>query len=100
MAPGIVGCADSCQFLSHLTTAHRHSPLSAIIFTDQLVSDIDAPLLIEHDGKRSFYPVIELIAHVKYGFELHVWTGSSFGILSPPSTEIEVLRLLGRYLSA
>lgn len=100
VAPLVVGCTDASQFLSDLKLANRRNPINTIIFSDQLVSAVDAPLLVEHDGTRSYFPAVELIAHVEYGFELHVWTGSAFNALRPPTKEVDVLRLLFRYFSA
>lgn len=100
VAPLVPGCTEASRFISDLKLAHRRRPANTVIFSDQLVSAVDAPLLVEHEGKGSYCPAVELIAHLTYGFTLHVWTGRAFNTLRPPSKEVDVLLLLLQYLSA
>lgn len=71
-----------------------------ITFTDQLVSTLHAPLLIEHLGRAQYISGMEAVAHVGYGLRLITWVGTGFEVIPDHSDAADVLRALLRYYAA
>jgi hypothetical protein len=87
-------------FLSSLQNNERKAT-RCVVFTDQLVTASDAPLLIKHGDTKAYYPTLELIAHQMYGFTIHAWTGETRRTSLPPhSCHTEVLHILQAYFEA
>jgi hypothetical protein len=80
--------------------AETAADASAVVFSDQLVNDEDAPLLISHGGARCYMSVVETIASTRHRRAIHAWTGDRLDGAPPGSETREVLRLLLRYTEA
>ncbi|QBH00482.1 hypothetical protein [Xanthomonas oryzae] len=102
--PSIIVVAPSTGG-SHTPTELLHEfgkspnlPVLAIIFSDQLTSAQDAPVLVKKNKKLVFFSAIELIGNKKYGALLHIWLGHRVATLDRETPQIDILNLLSGYL--
>ena len=75
-------------------------PRACIIFSDQLVSPVDAPLLIQRGDQRQYMSALELLCHTRLGFPITAWTGTSFEAAPSYWEPDALLRLLVRHREA
>ena len=97
VAPSVAGGLTPEQLLAQLKSPDAVQPQAVIVFSDQLVSPVHAPLLVEHQGTTQYLPALEIVAHLNYGLELRVWVGDGFAKPLPECAPADVLRLLIRY---
>lgn len=71
-----------------------------VVFSDQLTSSIDAPVLTSHQGQQRFLSLVEAILSNLHGFRLMVCTHESAISLPPGSPLDSVLRVLFDHLDA
>ena len=98
--PTLQGLWGPNDLLSMLKGANERDPGTAIVFSDQLTSAADAPMLIEKSGRLIFVSAIEVIAHCNYQFEIHAWTGNGFEAAPESSKPEDILLLLYKYFTA
>lgn len=94
------GLRGPTHLLNMLKDANEHDPLTAVVFSDQLTSAADAPMLIEKSGRLVFVSAIELVAHCNYLLEIHVWTGNRFETAQESSKPEDILLMLYRYFTS
>lgn len=91
------------QFLETCSRAHgTGKTISAVVFTDQMVSAEFAPILVSRRDVLQFFPSLEIIAASGYGLPVHCWCGGSRWT-SPVTTNQDrapVIRAVGRYFDA
>lgn len=96
----VPGTVSPQALLSLVDGGQAKRPHTGIIFSDQLVSPVDAPLLIQRGGNRRYVSALELLCHTRHGFPVSAWTGASFEPAPPGCEPDELLSLLVRYLEA
>lgn len=94
IAPLLPECLDAARFLALLKDAHLDRSTACISFPDQLTSAIDAPVPVESDGKRTYYPAVELIANGCHSFALQVWAAGGFRRVEPNASPHDVMSAL------
>jgi len=72
--------------------------LVVIIFTDQLVSSIDAPLLVSSSGRLWFLSGLEIVLNNTYGFTLHIWSKQGFTEITPGENGKSILQSIDQHL--
>lgn len=97
VAPSIASTLAPMELLARLKSDVPQRPRVAIVFSDQLVSPLHAPLLIEHAGRTEYLSGLEAVAHVGYGFRVAAWIGNGFEMAPAACDTAEVLRLLLRH---
>lgn len=88
------------QLLASLKTADRKEPVVALVFSDQLTSAADAPVLAEHSGRHLYLSALEIVAHCRYQLDVYAWTGHGLVRAPSHSDPAEILQLLHQYLVA
>ncbi|RNF81712.1 hypothetical protein EER27_16470 [Lysobacter psychrotolerans] len=97
VAPSVAGGLTPEKLLEQLKSPDTVQTPIAVVFSDQLVSPVHAPLLVEHLGTTQYLPALEVVAHLNYGLDLRVWVGDGFDMPPPECAPADVLRLLLRY---
>lgn len=100
VAPSIAGTLPPTELLAQIKSDAPQRPRVAIVFSDQLVSPLHAPLLVEHAGGTEYLSGLEAVAHVGYGFRVAAWIGNGFEVAPASCDTAGVLRLLLRYYAA
>lgn len=98
--PTMRGLLGSTHLLNMLKDTKEHDPFTAVVFSDQLTSAADAPMLIEKSGRPIFLSAIEVIAYCNYMLEIHIWTGNRFEATQESPKPEDILLTLYRYLTA
>lgn len=75
-------------------------PHTIILFTDQLVDVVNAPVAVMHRGKLVYASALEAVLHIAHGYRTHVWTGAGFDALGDAQDMADVMGLLMRYYAA
>ncbi|MCC4604625.1 hypothetical protein [Xanthomonas campestris] len=97
VAPSTGGSHTPTELLNEFGKS-TNAPILAIVFSDQLTSAQDAPILIKKKNKLFFISAIELIGQKKYATQLHVWLGQTVATLDGATPQIETLNFLADYL--
>ncbi|WP_153064989.1 hypothetical protein [Xanthomonas arboricola] len=97
VAPSTGGSHTPTELLNEFGKS-TNTPVLAIIFSDQLTSAQDAPILTKKNNKLFFLSAIELIGPQKYDVHLHVWLGQAMVTLDGATPPIETLNFLTDYL--
>ena len=100
VSPQTMGCMDAAEFLSLLRDPAHIEATPCICFSDQLISAVEAPVPVEINGARFYFPGIELIANRSHAYALMFWTGSSFTHVPPASDDASVLSASALYFRA
>lgn len=100
VAPSTAGGLTSMQLLEELQSADHQDTCVVIVFSDQLTSAVDAPLLVEQAGTLLYLSGLEVVAHRNYQFEVKAWTGNTLESVSATATAADILWLLYRHLKA
>lgn len=75
-------------------------PHTIIVFTDQLVDVVNAPVPVVHRGSLVYASSLEAVLHIAHGYRAHVWTGAGFDALGDAQDMADVMGLLMRYDAA
>ncbi|MDV3512688.1 hypothetical protein R1L06_18340 [Stenotrophomonas sp. C4297] len=73
---------------------------AVIVFSDQLTSSLDAPVLTSQRGQQRFLSLAESILNSTYGFRLVVSTYEGMFMLPPCSPLVSVLRIISNHLDS
>lgn len=71
-----------------------------LVFSDQLVSAVDAPLLVRRDGVARYVSSLEYILNAQYGYALLAINGDRLSRLPAGAPAVDVLGLLVDHLEA
>jgi len=71
-----------------------------VVFSDQLTSSLDAPVLTSHQGRQRFLSLVEVILNNLHGFHLLVCTCGGAVSLPPGSPLVSILRAVSDCLDA
>ncbi len=87
--------SDAFQKLDNSPGTH-----AVIVFSDQLTSCLDAPVLTSQRGQQRFLSLAESILNSTYGFRLVVSTHEGTLMLPPCSPLLSVLRIISNHLDS
>lgn len=73
---------------------------AVIVFSDQLTSSLDAPVLTSQRGQQRFLSLAESILNCTYGFRLVVGTHEGTLTLPQCSPLVSVLRIISKHLDS
>lgn len=101
MISEVIGAAPSystvpSEALRKLKDLPGHSAI--VVFSDQLTSSLDAPILCSHRGQQRFLSVVEVILNNLHGYHLHIENIESSFSLPPESPPVSVLRAISDHL--
>lgn len=103
MITGIIG-ADPAYSIAPSEALHKLERKPGrhivVVFSDQLASSVDAPILTSRQGQQCFLSLVEAILNNLHGFRLMVSTHESAISLPPGSPLVSVLRVLWDHLDA
>ena len=88
------------KLLTLLDSIPAKRSFRTIIFTDQLISPIDAPLLTSMNDELSFVSGVEWILNEAHNFSLYIWDVINFVTLAPVTHGGHILRLIRYHLQA
>lgn len=87
------------ELMARLAGPWATGPTRVVVFSDQLVSDIDAPVLVEAGSRLQFLSSLEIIVAARLGSPASIWNGAGWALV-PHDDSNGVLGALLRYLSA
>jgi hypothetical protein len=101
----IVGTAvddahSPASLLAVLNSDAAQRPHTIILFTDQLVDVVNAPVAVMHQGQVVYASALEAVLHIAHGYRAQVWTGAGFEALGEAREMADVMGLLMRYYAA
>ena len=103
MVTGIIG-ADSAYSIAPSEALHKLERKPGrhiiVVFSDQLTSSVDAPVLTSRQGQQRFLSLVEAILNNLHGFRLIACTHEGPISLPPGSPLVSVLRVLSDHLDA
>jgi hypothetical protein len=80
--------------------ATSEAPGSIVVFSDQILSSADTPVLVRSGDDASFHSVFEFLLVARHGYDLFAWAGDSHALRPEGSTLDDVLRTLHRHFGA
>jgi hypothetical protein len=83
-----------------LSTGGESSAHPVVVFSDQLTSAIDAPILVERNGRQHYLSAFEVVANNRYRYSVHAWMGERFESCRSSVGPSSILRLIDDYLVA
>jgi len=99
VAPAVAGQLTPAQWLARQRAAPGQDRF-LIVFSDQLLSAADAPMLVEQGGRLSYLPGLEVVAQGGHGFAVAAWVGNGFEAAPRDGGPVAILGLLARHLAA
>ena len=98
------GAQAPASLLAMLNGDSARRPHTIILFTDQLVDVVNAPVAVQHQGQVVYASALEAVLHMVHGYGAQVWTGSGFESLGDAHGGVQqmadVMGLLMRYYAA
>lgn len=91
------GACRAVQILQRLRNSPERPPI--VVFTDQLLDQADASILVKTDAGDRYLSPVEAILSANYKYQLLVWTDAGFEVVRPGEADLPTLaRLLLRHL--
>lgn len=94
------GNHSPASLLAMLSSGSAPRPHTIILFTDQLVDVVNAPVAVMHQGQVVYASALEAVLHIAHGYRAQVWTGAGFEALGDAQELADVMALLMRYYAA
>lgn len=94
------GMHSPAGLLAVLNSSSAQRPHTIIVFTDQLVDVVNAPVAVMHQGQVVYASALEAVLHIAHGFRAQVWTGAGFEAIEAARDIADVMGLLMRYYAA
>ncbi|MEO7326278.1 MAG: hypothetical protein ABIW82_15760 [Dokdonella sp.] len=88
------------DLLAHLADNRLMSDARIIVFTDQLVSPVDAPLLVSRNGRTQYVSALEYVLNAEYQCPLFAMNGRQLDYLPGNSPADRVLNFIVDHLDA
>jgi hypothetical protein len=76
------------------------TPGGLVVFSDQILSCADTPVLVREDGDAAFHSVFEFLLVARHGYDLLAWTGDDRGLAPDGRSLPGVVGMLQRYFLA
>jgi len=94
------GAHSPASLLAMLNSGSAQRPHTIIVFTDQLVDVVNAPVAVMHQGQVVYASALEAVLHIAHGYRAQVWTGAGFEAFGEAREMADVMGLLMRYYAA
>lgn len=88
------------DLLAHLADNRLMSDARVIVFTDQLVSALDAPLLVSRNGRAQYVSALEYVLNAEHECPLFAMNGDQINYLSENAPPDRVLNFIVDHLDA
>ncbi|GAB3727789.1 hypothetical protein GCM10028862_04690 [Luteimonas pelagia] len=92
------GMQTPADFLASLASVDQ--PQSVVVFSDQILSPADTPVLVRSEGSAAFHSTFEFLLVARHGYRLIVWNGEGESQCPEGDTLSNVLGVLHRHLVA